>query len=275
MAFTGLKKEGDKETRYDKSNIFTPLKEIEVVPGLKIGIWGPPETGKTYFIGTCPEPVYVIDTEFGTAQVYKYHFPDKEIYVKNVRIAQKDPTKVDYEATFKQIEDAVYSLQDLERGTIAIDSMSDVYTWMNAWVEDTAPRQKSKSGNTYMMQTEWGKRNTRYRNLVYSMISLPINIVFTAQPKKEYGGASSSEGTSGTGYIARWLDAHDHWVDVVLKMVKYEPKSKPPEYWAYVDKCRMQRASNLKIRDVTYPKLLKTLDEKFKLRIKGVDYDAF
>jgi len=270
MAFDALRAEAPEAQKEEE--LFKSLQDTEVVPGLKVGLWGPPETGKTYFIGTCPPPVKVIDTEFGTRQVFKYHFPDREIDIAEVRIVQKDPTKVDYEATFNKIERAVYSLKDMTEGTIAIDSMSDVYTWMNAWVEDTAPRQVSKTGKAYMMQTEWGKRNIRYRNLVYSLISMPVNIVFTAQPKKEYGGRGTAEEGKHVGYVSRWLEQHDHWVDVLLKMEKWNVKNQI-KYYATVDKCRMHRASNLRIEDVTYPKLLLKLREKFKLEIAGVNYD--
>ncbi len=222
----------------------------------------------TFFIGTMPEPVYVIDTEFGSRQVFKYWFPDRDINVMEVRVVAKDPTKTDAEATFSNIEQAVYTLMDLEEGTIAIDSMSDIYGWMNEWVEQTVPKQTSKkSGEKYMMRTEWGKRNARYRNLVFQLISRPVNVFFSAQPKEGYAGGE------GTGeFMARWLTQHDHWVDVVLHFDKWLLPGKPPRYPTTVDKCRMHRAPGMRIDDCTYPKLLKRLDDKFGLRIKGADY---
>jgi len=48
--------------------------------GLKILVWGEPEVGKTHFALTAPEPVYVVDTEYGVAPVLR-HFKHKRIFV--------------------------------------------------------------------------------------------------------------------------------------------------------------------------------------------------
>ena len=249
-------------------DFFKNLRDMELIPGLKVGVWGPPEVGKTFFIGTCPEPIYYIDTEFGGKPVYKNWFPDKDIRSMECRVIGKDPTQVDAEATFNKVEEAIFSLVNSKptQGTVAIDSMSDIYGWMNEWVEQTTPKVKSKtSGEDFMMRTEWGKRNSRYRFMVFQLISLPINIVFTAQPKEEYKGGK------GTGHFeGRWLEQHDHWVDVVLKMEKWD--STPIKYYSTIEKCRMHRAPGVRIEDCTYPLLLRTLDDKFGLKITGQDY---
>jgi len=101
------KREEPKKKLPEMSEFWKPAKEIVHEQGLKILVWGREEVGKevsqnprsavlswlcrlhereglispkTYFCLSAPPPVYVVDTEFGTAPVLR-HFKDKEIYV--------------------------------------------------------------------------------------------------------------------------------------------------------------------------------------------------
>jgi len=242
---------------------FKPIKEIKVVTGLKVAIWGPPETGKTYFCCTCPEPVYInrvlvstgrIDTEWGCTKVAKQHFPDKDIRVYEVKVVEsEDPTKIDYYATFKKIAEAVQALADVQEGTICIDSVSDIYTWLNAWVEETAVKRTSIGTP---QRIEWGRRNTAYRNLIFRLLAKPVNVVITAQPQRLYG----SRGEELNVYVPRWLEPQEHWADVVIKTEK-KRVGVQIKYRATITKCRMMRAYNAVIENLTYAKLIKKLQQ--------------
>ena len=140
MAWNQLKKrlEGQEAPKVDE--FFTPLEKIEHIGGLKVAVYGKPETGKTYFSLTFPEPIYVIDTEFGAKKVARVHFPSKKIYIAEV--VHIDPVT--------DLPDPVKSLENVERaiaaiasasittGTIVIDSVTDIWAWIVAWLEQVA-----------------------------------------------------------------------------------------------------------------------------------------
>ena len=244
------------------SSFFKPIQNIKLTRGLKICIWGPPESGKTYFCCSCPPPVYIIDTEFGAAKVAKTHFPDKEIYVYEVKIVDTlDPAKIDYEETVKTIARACMALKDVEEGTICIDSVSDVYTWLNAWVEDTASRRTSIGTP---LRLEWAKRNIFYRNLVFRLLSKPVNVVLTAQPQRVY----DEHGRETNRWAPRWLQPQPHWADIVIRLDK-ETSSGGVKYMATIEKCRFMRAFNKRVEDITFQKLVKVLETELGVEVAG------
>jgi len=72
-------------------DLFKPIDEVEEGEGLKVLIFGKPETGKTYFALSFPEPLHVLSTEFGVKKL-RHHYPDKEIKLLecNVPFAEKN-----------------------------------------------------------------------------------------------------------------------------------------------------------------------------------------
>lgn len=271
MAFGSLK--GEATPTIDE--LFKPISTLDPVVGLKTLLSGHPEVGKTGTIGTMAfmpgaEPVYVIDTEWGCRQVFKTWFPDKDIRVFEVKVVGDDPTKIDAEKTFTKIEQALYALRDIEEGSIAIDSFSDIYRWMNEWVEDTAPRYRSKaSKEEFMMRTEWGKRNKRYRSMVFKLLAKPVHVVATAQMQSLYdkGGNELDEEKPSLH------KPHRHWCDVWVEMQKWATQGRGARYESYIRKCRQHRASNHRISNLTFPKLIKELRTEFGVKIAGVNYD--
>ncbi|TSA55847.1 hypothetical protein D4R42_04680 [bacterium] len=269
MAFDSLQEA--KEPTID--DVFKPISTLDVTEGLKSGLIGHPEVGKTGVIGTMSflpgcEPLYVVDTEWGTRQVFNTWFPEKDIRVFEVKVLAKDPTKIDAHQTFNKIERALHLLVGETKGSIAIDSFSDIYYWMNEWVEQTAKRHKSKSsGEEFMMRTEWGKRNKRYRNMVFNLLNKPMHVIVTGQMKAVYtsGGEETKEET------AAWLTRHKHWMDVLVEMQKWE-RPGSVKYMSTIRKCRMHRASNYQIEDLNYVKLLHHMQQEFGVEVQGVNY---
>ncbi len=253
-------------------DVFKPIRELDITEGLKTGLAGHPEVGKTGIIGTMAflpgcEPLYVIDTEWGTRQVFNTWFPEKDIRVFEVKVLAKDPTKIDAHETFNKIERALHLLVDETKGAIAIDSFSDIYYWMNEWVEQTAKMHKSKSSSEmYKMRTEWGKRNKRYRNMVFNLLSKPMHVVVTGQMKSVYDGS----GNETKEETPAWLKQHRHWMDVWIEMQKWSGAT--TKYMSTIRKCRMHRASDYQIEDLNYVKLLHAMQQEFGVEVRGVNY---
>ena len=208
-----------------------------------------------------------VDTEYGAAKVAKMHFPDKDIRIFEVRVVRTDdPTRSDYFETFKQIAmacDAIHAAfekGELEGGTVCIDNVSDIYTWLNAWTEETAAKRTS-TGRPQRL--EWGKRNIMYRNLIWKVLSLPCHAIVTAQMQRVYG----PRGEETNNWDARWLSAQPYWCDIVIRLDKLELGPEDVRYVATVEKCRFMRALNKRIRDITWDKLVKFLEEELGLKV--------
>jgi len=63
--------EPPRPSSFRDEDFFKPVQKVELRRGLKIGIYGEPECGKSYFGMTCPEPVYIIDTELAAVKLAK------------------------------------------------------------------------------------------------------------------------------------------------------------------------------------------------------------
>ena len=183
---------GKKKKAPDIETIFIPAKQIKHSGGLKVAVYGDTETGKTHFALTFPEPIYVIDTEYGTEPLlWKQPFKDKEIYVTHVVELDKEG-KVDIDRTIERVEWAMQAIvrnlpskvEQLEPvATIVIDSVSDIWSWLIDWLDKHATR-RLKDGKP--MTTEFGIINDKYRNLIYAAISRAAHVVLTAKMDDEW-----------------------------------------------------------------------------------------
>jgi len=127
MAWDKLQKAETKKEALKEEDYFVSSKKAKELPGLKIGISGPPEGGKTHFICTCPEPVRIIDTEFGATPVAKANFPDRDIRIFEAVVIDPTTDEVNPSASLDRLEQAIGSLRNIEGGTVAIDSGTDVW----------------------------------------------------------------------------------------------------------------------------------------------------
>ena len=149
---------------------FKPATEIKQ-QGLKVLVWGDSEVGKTHFCMTMPDPVYivpnvlhqkpailwcVIDTEFGTVPLL-HKFPGKQIFVYEAAVLDETTMEPDALKSLDKIEEALGTLQAVEVGTICIDSGTDVWQWMGAWLEQTAKR-RTASGQPYQFEVDIEQR---------------------------------------------------------------------------------------------------------------------
>lgn len=177
--------------------------------GAKVFIWGSYGIGKSFFSLSFPEPIYVISTEFGVSQLL-HHFPDKDIRIMECtetytdapikKISGKEDTSLgatDPEVSLRNIEKATLLLKDVTEGTIVLDSGTDMWEFFSAWIDYNADKY-TKSGQ--MMRTEWGKVNSKYKNILMRLISRPTNFVLTGRSQNVYsadGKETSNEKFSG------------------------------------------------------------------------------
>ena len=210
-------------------DIFKPATELEILPRITIALCGTAKVGKSHFALTVAEategPVYIIDTE-GAIKINLIHFdPElrKRIFVAEVLtfagMAKNKVNLVDSldalkMAIQKVTEEAIMNHPD-ETGTFVIDSATDIWDWLQVWLEEAANVKRTKSGD--MPRFEWGKANEQYADIMYMLIRTHWNVIATFRAKE----AMSSEGVALGYNVPRWQKNTAHWFDVIGEL-QYE-----------------------------------------------------
>lgn len=253
-------KEPSKPANLRSTDFFKKVQDIEIRRGLKIGIYGEPETGKSFFGDTClPKPVYVIDSELAAVKLAKQHFPQEDIRICEVKVISEETMQPDPIKSMYELENAIVALAKVEQGSIVIDNVTDYWGYLNAWIESTAIR-RTKSGQP--LRFEWGRANERYRYFIMRLLTMPLTVVLIAQSKHAF----SSKGKELSVTVPRWQKQTGYWVDIILNTTKTFTQG-AWSYKAIIEKCRFQRAFNKTITDCTYPKLVRALKEDLKVSV--------
>ena len=262
-ALSGAKQQTVEVAAQTASELFKPIDEVEEGEGLKVLIYGKPETGKTYFALSFPGPIHVLSTEFGVKKL-RHHFPDKDIRLLecNVPFAEKPvdrkgnvidtPFNTDPETSLKKIEAASFALEKVKGGTIIIDSASDIWNWLSVYLGNVGERSVSKkTGEEFIKGTEWAKINEAFRILINRFNSLPCHFVITARQKEDLDGKVTFKASKDV----------DHFVDLTIHLEKL-PRPVPGKEGVFtyirqgtIEKCRYQSLNNLQVQDITFDKL--------------------
>jgi len=253
----------------DPTVLFKNIDDVEEGEGLKVLLYGKPESGKTYTALSFPEPIHVLSTEFGVKKL-RHHFPDKDIKLLecNVPFAAKPtdrkgnvidtPFNTDPETSLKRIEAASFALEKIKGGTVIIDSASDIWSWLSLYLGNVDERSVSKkTGEEYIKGTEWAKINEAFRILVNRFNSLPCHLVITAREKEDLEGNKMPKASKDVEYF----------VDISIHMEKM-PRPIPGQEGKFthirratIKKCRYQSMNNLELTDLTFDKLKDKITE--------------
>jgi len=271
------------EVAVTEENLFVPAQKALQRSGVKAFVWGGYGVGKTYFALSFPQPIRVISTEFGVAQLL-HHFPDKEIGIMEctepyteaptkARTGQVDdqPFAVDPVVSLRKVEKASLALKNVQGGTIVLDSGTDLWSWLGAWIELTADKQYSKTGG--MMRTEWSKANARYRTILMRLLSRPCHFVMTGRSQQVYDGQGNM---TATEKFAAQKET-PYFADIIIHLTK-KPRQNVDvttgkvtgtviQRVGIVEKCRFADVNNMTITDPTYDNLKESLKGKIP---KGV-----
>lgn len=237
----------------------------------KILIWGPPGSGKTFFLGTCPMPVYIFDTELGAVGVMYHNFPEKldEIFIAEVGVVDNDTQEINPSKTLDNFEAAMREiLPEVEtNGTLAIDSGTVVWQTLGWWLDDLKDKRQvkvTKSG--HMLQTEWTRANRRFYNWVMQLVNKKqLTVVITAQSQDLYDGPNVSK-IDGKMRINKQTP---HWVDFVYHIdvvTKFQAGASTKQRMATLEKCRYADAFSFsadqrQVQDITHPKMVTQLTQ--------------
>ena len=212
-------------------NIFKKVGEGEKDESVRAVIFGKAGSGKTHFALTAPEPIYVIDTELGTEDLVNKvdsPFAEKDINIADVIVTvEKEKVingelkivkDVDFIKSLGLIEETVevicsYAMNNPEpRGTIVIDTVSEVWSWYEFWLKEEAASAFTKSGE--MMQTEWYKANKKYTKMMFQLMKCGWNVVLTSKVREIYDSRGRPTGV----LEARMQKDTPHWMRVYIEV---------------------------------------------------------
>lgn len=224
--------EKQEEKKEETKIEFKSLKDAKQSRGIKILSYGNFSSGKTHFALSSDSPVYVIDTENGTSPLAN-KFPD----VKVINICEdvgEDIDEKDEVKNFENFQTAVKyltSLPDKEIGTIVVDSMTDIWSWAQAYAKTKVF--KIPIEDRFKQQFDWGVPNSLIRKNVLKLINKNCNVIFTARESELYAGAGQPTGK----YKPEVQKKVPFFVDIVLY---HEIKllGKAVLFQAKIEKCR-------------------------------------
>lgn len=226
--------------------LFKPSVDLERLHGLKMGVYGRSKVGKTHFALTGPLPIFAVDTEGSiglNAQRFDKARQEGIIVSEVIRFADKKSRKIDLVQSLdaligsidvlttvmalaevpedKYTEDDKIKIQELKslypaydptkRGTIVIDSATDVWKWMTIWVEETGKR--TAKGD--MPRFEWGKANKKYADFMYMLLRSNWHVVLTFRSQ----AAVSDKGEDLGWYTPRWQKDTEFWLDLNTELL--------------------------------------------------------
>lgn len=239
--------------------------------GLKVLIFGETDTMKTGFalsaVKAAP-PVFDFDTELGAPPLF-IHFTKEELD----QIDWCDATFLDPKS---DLPDPLVMLQKLESsitaikeftdnvtpekpiaGTVVIDSLTDVWDWIQEWLEGVGVKKKGT-----LLRFNWPKARHRIKKLIFRLIAKPVHLICTAHPQVIYVGSEATD-----RFRPRVEKALPHRFDLVIHAKRFEVPGAPVQYKAYVTKCRFKKGWRPEFTDITFKKVLDKLQEDLGVQV--------
>ena len=141
---------------------FDPPELAEDV-ALKMLIYGPPGSGKSYFSYGIPaspaQPIYIIRTKplDVTANKYRERALNKTIRVfKCFDPKSPDPENWNYEVVAHRVQTAALRLMHIQAGSVVIDDVTDFYQGLQSWMENLTDVKRNKADGK-PVRMEWGR----------------------------------------------------------------------------------------------------------------------
>jgi len=211
--------------KFDFNAVFKPSNEIESTI-LFMSIFGGPGDGKSHFCLSSKLPIVLLDTEVGTTALIKRLPEDvqKQIYRVNLLEYSGEVTAESSnsgEKVTSNILDAIYNILcgfietnpfGDQRGTFIIDSMSDVYVWLQNWLLNR-PDLKRFEKNNEMMPIEWARIERRWNDIILLLRKTGWNVVLSFKPRQKWVNGKPSEEQE-----AKWQSSALHNFDLHVEI---------------------------------------------------------
>jgi hypothetical protein len=222
------------ENAFDFNKVFKPASEFEDNV-LFMSIYGGAGDGKSHFVLTsasADDPLCILDSELSTTNLIK-RLPkeiQKNIFRVNLLEYSGNITADTVNGTDKvtsNILDAIYNILvgfiesnpfGDKKGTFVIDSMSDVYGWLQKWLVNRSDL-KTYDSSGEMMPMEWTRVDARWKEIMILLRKTGWNVILTFKPRVKWvDGKPSKTGETE----AKWQTSalHDFDIHAEIKTVQ-------------------------------------------------------
>jgi AAA domain len=223
---------------------------------LKLGIYGPPGSGKTFTSLLIAEGiakltgkrVALVDTEHGS-----------DFYCQKVPTRQVHPEAFDFDALYtRSIMDTIKAVRELdekEYGIVVIDSIT--HLWQAA-IEAYGGRQTS--AGTIPMHA-WGKIKKPYKELMSFLLSTPMHVIICGRQGVEYATDEETEELKAVGVKMKAEGETAYEPHILIRMEGIKPKktNEVAMIVAYAEKDRTGVLAGRSFINPTYETLCKPL----------------
>jgi hypothetical protein len=192
-------------------------------PALKLGLYGPAGSGKTFTAlliaeGLAqPAPakrVAVVDTEQGTA-----------FYGQDVPARQPHPKAFDFDVlhsrSITEVLAAVRQIDPARHGVVVIDSISHLWDSCKNAYTGKLTRQGSIPFHA------WAAIKTPYRELMHLLLTARYHVLICGRQAVEYGEDEATGELAGIGYRMRAEGETGYEPDVLLRLEQRRGKNEP------------------------------------------------
>lgn len=202
---------------------------------LKMGLYGPPGSGKTFTALLIAEGlgritkkrVAYIDTERGT-----------DFYCQAVPSRTAHPEAFDFDALYTrsltEVSQAVRSLDVAEHGVIVIDSVTHL------WEAAMAAYQGRQTSVGSIPMHAWGKIKKPYKDLMAFLLSSPLHVIICGRQGVSYETNEDTDELKAVGYKMKAEGETPYEPHILMRMESIRPKkaNEVAQIVAYAEKDR-------------------------------------
>lgn len=223
---------------------------------LKVGIYGPPGSGKTLTALMCTEGlakltgkrVAYVDTERGT-----------DFYVQDIPARGVHPKAFDVDAMYTrsitEVVSAVRGLREQEYAAVVVDSITHIW---EACIASYSGR--TTKANTIPMQA-WGRIKKPYKELMSLLLSSNMHVFILGRQGTEYATDEETEELKAVGLKMKAEGETPYEPHILIRMERLRAKktNEVDQVIAYAEKDRTGVLSGRSFIDPTFESLCKPL----------------
>lgn len=223
---------------------------------LKLGLYGPPGSGKTFtallvaegLAKRCGKRIAYVDTERGT-DFYCQEVPNRKVH----------PQAFDFDAIYTksimEILGAVKSLSPDEYGVLVLDSVTHMWEACIA-----AYAGKTTSIGSIPMHA-WGKIKKPYRDLMSAILSSPLHVIICGRQGTEYATDADTDELKAIGLKMKAEGETPYEPHILIRMesVRGKKPTDPATIYAYAEKDRTGILSGKTFANPTFESLCSSI----------------